>query len=79
MKDKVRIALFWDTDIDEIDWEKHKRYVIKRVLERGTQSEIKALIEFYSLPIIKAELALIKNSTLPNYTKNIDKYINVRG
>lgn len=32
-------SLFWDVDISEIDDEKNKRFIIQRVLERGTHND----------------------------------------
>lgn len=45
----IRKALFWDTDFDAIDWAKYKKFVIQRVLERGSKDEIKEVARFYSL------------------------------
>lgn len=44
---KLRSVLFWDTRIDSIDWEKQKNAVIKRVFERGNETEKKEIIRFY--------------------------------
>jgi antitoxin HigA-1 len=35
----LRPALFWDTDLQKIDWKRQKRAVIKRVWERGNEQE----------------------------------------
>src|SRR5690606_8086083 len=35
----LRKSLFWDTDINRIDWEKQYRAVIERVFERGNEKE----------------------------------------
>ncbi len=43
----LRPVLFWDTDINSIDWVKQKRAVIKRVFERGNQQEKDEVIRFY--------------------------------
>jgi plasmid maintenance system antidote protein VapI len=43
----LRKLLFWDTDIQKIDWEKHYKYVIQRVFERGNYDEQQELIRFY--------------------------------
>ena len=59
---KIRAAIFWDTDIEQIDWVKNKRFVIQRVLERGNEEEIQELIQFYSLKAIKAEVAQIRGA-----------------
>lgn len=47
--DKLRPALFWDTTIDKIDWEKHKPAVIKRVFEKGNEQEKSEIKRFYNL------------------------------
>ena len=44
---KLRPVLFWDTRIDKIDWQKHKRAVIERVFERGEEGEKAEIVRFY--------------------------------
>jgi plasmid maintenance system antidote protein VapI len=44
---KLRRILFWDTRMDLIDWNKHARYVIHRVFERGNETEKKEITRFY--------------------------------
>ena len=43
----LRKALFWDTTIERIDWEKQYRAVIERVFERGNQEEQNEIRRFY--------------------------------
>lgn len=43
----IRKSLFWDTDISSIDWDKHYKAVIRRVFERGNETEKQELIHFY--------------------------------
>lgn len=43
----LRKSLFWDTDIEGIDWERQARPVILRVFERGNISEKKEILRFY--------------------------------
>gem|GEM_PF-6479783 len=38
--------LFWDTDPSTIDWDKHARYVMTRVLCRGTIDDFKNLLNY---------------------------------
>jgi len=45
----IRRILFWDTDFDKINWNKYKKAVIMRVLERGSKDEIKEIKRFYKL------------------------------
>jgi plasmid maintenance system antidote protein VapI len=44
---KFRKVIFWDTDIQRIDWIKNKRAVIERVFERGNDTEKDEIIRFY--------------------------------
>lgn len=44
---KLRPALFWDTDINTIDWQTYKDAVIKRVFERGNIEEQEEIRRFY--------------------------------
>lgn len=44
---KFRPALFWDTDINTIDWKKQKRSVIQRVNERGNSIEKEEIARLY--------------------------------
>jgi addiction module HigA family antidote len=50
---KLRRILFWDTNIEKIDWEKQKAAVINRVFERGNDDEKKEITRFYGKNIIK--------------------------
>ena len=69
-----RKAIFWDTKVDEIDWEKHKKAVIKRVLERGNATEIEEIISFYGKQSVVEEIKTMKESYLPAYQENIKEH-----
>ena len=43
----LRKSLFWDTDIHQIDWAKQCKAIIQRVIERGSELEIKEIKRFY--------------------------------
>ncbi|GHA30452.1 hypothetical protein GCM10007103_09800 [Salinimicrobium marinum] len=43
----LRKSLFWDTDIDQIDWQKQSKAVIRRVFERGNETEKNEILRFY--------------------------------
>lgn len=43
----LRRSLFWDTDINSIDWEQQYKAVIQRVFERGNDDERKEISRFY--------------------------------
>lgn len=53
---KFRKVLFWDTSFEKIDWQKHKTSIIKRVFERGNESEKKEITRFYGREITDAVL-----------------------
>src|SRR5687768_7254299 len=44
---RLRSGLFWDTDINQIDWRGQKRAVIERVIERGNEEEKAEIKRFY--------------------------------
>ena len=68
--------LFWDTDIDKIDWQKQKRAVILRVFERGTESEIKEIISFYGKELVKEILPTLPYH-LPTFPENAKKFLDL--
>lgn len=71
---KIRRVLFWDTDFDTIDWNKNKKAVIKRVLERGNSTEINEIISFYGRNTISKEIKQMNKSHLSSFDDNIIKY-----
>ncbi|MDP5201779.1 helix-turn-helix domain-containing protein [Flavobacterium sp. DG2-3] len=52
----LRKSLFWDTDINKIEWTKQSNAVIKRVFERGNISEKKEMVRFYGASKIRPVL-----------------------
>ena len=40
-------ALFWDTKIEQIDWQRNKRAVIERVMAYGNEKEQAEITRFY--------------------------------
>ena len=71
---KFRQVLFWDTDIKTIDWNLQKRAIIKRVLERGNDTEIEALINFYGRETISYAIKKISNIRLKRYDDNLIRF-----
>lgn len=63
----LRKSLFWDVAYDTVQWKKNYRFVIERVLERGTFEEWQEIKRYYGLDKIK-EAALqarwLDNTTL---------------
>ena len=65
--------LFWDSNIDKIDWQKGYLGVIGRVIERGNKQEWEEMLRFYGKrKVIKALKSEIKY--LPDYA--IEKVCN---
>jgi addiction module HigA family antidote len=50
---KLRDILFWDTDINKIDWHRQKRAVIHRVFERGNEDERAEVIHYYGAETVR--------------------------
>jgi hypothetical protein len=73
---KIRKILFWDTDINKIDWQKNKRAIIRRIFERGSDSEIKEIISFYGEEVVIGELKELPQF-LPTLSMNADKYFGI--
>ncbi len=50
---QLRPSLFWDTDVQKIDLQKHKASVIERIMVRGQMDEFKAMMQFYGEDTVK--------------------------
>lgn len=48
-----RQSLFWDVDPKTIDPKKHARYIIERMLELGTDSEVRWMWSYYPHELIR--------------------------
>lgn len=70
----IRRVLFWDTDFNKIDWNKNKKAIIKRILERGNKTEINEIISFYGKKTISKEIKSINDNYLPSFEKNVKEY-----
>lgn len=49
---QLRAVLFWDTKISELDWDKQKKAIVKRVFERGNEIEKNEIIRFYGVETV---------------------------
>ncbi len=59
----LRQALFWDTDINRIDWHRQYNAVIQRVFERGNAQEKNEITCFYGSS--KVQMTLKASRTMP--------------
>lgn len=77
---KFRSVLFWDTSLENIDFDEHKQYVINRVFERGLDVEIKEIVRFYGCEVILESIRKDKKSLFESVVKdNLRKYLNYEG
>ena len=53
--------LFWDVDLNEIDEQAHCRFIIQRVLERGSLDDIRATISHYTMPFLISQAQQIRS------------------
>ncbi|MGB3452692.1 MAG: plasmid maintenance system antidote protein [Moheibacter sp.] len=67
----LRRSLFWDTDIDSIDWDSQFKSVIRRVYERGNEEEKNEINQFYGKTKVNA--ALSEKKTKPMQIQALDK------
>ena len=72
-----RKAVFWDTDIEMLDWEKNRQWIIRRVFEYGGEEEILETLRFYGKDVVKEVLLGITDERkLESRSENIKKYLN---
>ncbi len=38
---------FWDVDMDSIDYDKNARFVVEKVIDRGTHQDFLSILKFY--------------------------------
>jgi hypothetical protein len=50
---QLRTSLFWDTDIQTIDFQQHKASIIERIIMRGRWDEFKIMLAFYGKEVVK--------------------------
>lgn len=57
-----KTALFWDTDVQTLDEERHVSYIIERVLDFGDDEDIRWLFSRYPKSIIQEILRRPRNA-----------------
>ena len=48
--------LFWDVNVQDLDAEKHRRYIIVRVMDRGSREDVRLVWDHYGEETIRTEL-----------------------
>ncbi|MDD3788404.1 MAG: helix-turn-helix domain-containing protein [Petrimonas sp.] len=71
---KFSNMLFWDTDMQKIDWIRQRKAVVKRVFERGNADEINEIIRFYGRETVEKELENT-HSFYPVFQENVQKHL----
>jgi addiction module HigA family antidote len=49
---KLNRILFWDTTPENIHWQMHKGYIIRRILERGSDTDKDRIVEYYGQEVV---------------------------
>jgi len=53
--------LFWDTDLKSLDFKNNARFVIQRVIQKGSINDWRTIKAFYGLEFIKKEIIQIRD------------------
>lgn len=53
--------LFWDIDPNSLDYTRNARYIIQRVIQKGSVKDWIVIKEFYGLDFIKQEILLMRD------------------
>ena len=71
-----RRALFWDTDMDKLDWDNNRLWIIRRAFEYGNEEEILETIRFYGKDQVRSILLTITDERKAKIRKdNLEKYL----
>lgn len=54
-------GIFWDVDPITIDYDKHARFVIERVVTRGQLSDFRKILAYYGKPRMAKEAVQIRS------------------
>ena len=58
---KLPSYLFWDVDQSTIDLKKNARFVIQRVIQRGSLKEWSSIKAFYGIDVVKKEILAMRS------------------
>lgn len=72
---KIRAGIFWDAKIEDINWIESKKSIIRRVFERGNESEITEIIRFYGENEVRKALESYESWLHPIIQENVRKYL----
>ena len=60
--------LFWDADPKDLDLVKHKKYVVQRVLERGTLDDMRHMFAMYGFDDVIATSKMFRSLEPKSFT-----------
>lgn len=69
MKTLKKRSLFWDADVKDIDVRKNAVYIVERVLDFGSDEDVRWLWRFYKPAFIKK--VVVRSRSLHSKTKNL--------
>ena len=49
-------TLFWDVDAGAVDAKTHRNFIIPRVMDRGSRSDVRVVWRYYGAEVVKASL-----------------------
>ena len=52
VKERFSKNLFWNVDVSQLDVDANRRYVIGRVLDRGTDNDLRLAFSYYTFPVV---------------------------
>jgi antitoxin HigA-1 len=58
----IRKSVFWDTDVEKMDWGRYRNAIVQRVLERGNETEKVELARFYGMDPMEMKVAEPQNA-----------------
>jgi hypothetical protein len=54
-------TLFWDVNPDLVDWQTHARFVVERVVTRGSLEDWREIVRYYGWERLGAEVVKIRS------------------
>lgn len=60
----IRNSLFWDTDVQNINWNKQARAVIERIFEKGNDDEKNEITRFYGTAKVNQTIRTIRRKPM---------------
>jgi len=59
--------LFWDVDVETLDFSKNARFIIQRVIQRGTLEDWVAIKDYYGIDFIRKEITQMRSLDMKTF------------